>query len=580
MSVTLGDAVMYLQADDRDLKGGLKKADSRIKRFAKRSQKVLKTALKVGLLGAAAGIAAGAAIAIKSVMLAADAEEMLSKLAATFGKATSALQADLDKFAKATGRSRFELQGMAADMGSVFKAMGFTEEGAAALAKQTTLLAVDLGSFNNLPSEDVANRLTRAYTGEFESMKALGVVINQMTIDQELENQGIKTKWQLMDQVSRAGIINNIIMRQTIDAQGDAEKTSGSFTNQMIRLKATVKDTATMIGLKLLPVITPLVKKFGDFAEEVLPKVVFWIEHNLIPAFSWLLTLIQHQILPGFKKIADFMSKVLGPVFDALGRGAKFLGGTFLSGLVPSLETVADVVGKRVGPAFDGWMVALGIIPGRIAMTDEALADLLPMLGDTEAAIRSLDAAKVDAPFVFEDLTFLERFLLAIQNIGQLIGEVDWGRMIANELEQLQGAAAAVIDFFFGDFEPMIINVGQWFNDLLEPIGGIAGAVSSLIGLFKGLLDVIREAKLPWWLVKKSPTPLESGLRGISDALEKELNPQLGKFALQLQAAGGGVGSTTDARDFSRTTRVDQLTVNNGRDEQGVMQVLRNLSRA
>jgi hypothetical protein len=78
-----------------------------------------------------------------------------------------------------------------------------------------------------------------------------------------------------------------------------------------------------------------------------------------------------------------------------------------------------------------------------------------------------------------------------------------------------------------------------------------------------------------------SPTPFEKGLRGMAKALERELTPQLGKFAMQLQGAGAGAGIRTQTTNFdqSRTTRVDQMNINNGRDEQGVMQVLRNMSR-
>ena len=54
---------------------------------------------------------------------------------------------------------------MATDMGAVLKAMGFTEQGASDLATQISMLAVDVGSFNNLPSADVADRFTRALTG-------------------------------------------------------------------------------------------------------------------------------------------------------------------------------------------------------------------------------------------------------------------------------------------------------------------------------------------------------------------------------------------------------------------------------
>ena len=131
-----------------------------------------------------------------------------------------------------------------------------------------------MGSFNNLPSEDVANRFTRALTGEFESLKALGIVINQNRIDQELANRGIEESWQSLDQYTRANLIAALITESASDALGDAARTSDSFANQMVALKAQLADTTTEIGLKLLPVLTPLLGQLGDLAAQYLPVLV------------------------------------------------------------------------------------------------------------------------------------------------------------------------------------------------------------------------------------------------------------------------------------------------------------------
>jgi len=137
---------------------------------------------KAAVAGAAAGIAvAGAAVVgfgVKAVMAGADAEEMMSKLGATFGSAAGDMVADLDEFAKAVGKSKFELRGAATDMGAVIKALGGTEAEAAQMAQTMTMLSTDLGAFNNMPTADVAHKIQSALTGEFESLKSLGVVIN------------------------------------------------------------------------------------------------------------------------------------------------------------------------------------------------------------------------------------------------------------------------------------------------------------------------------------------------------------------------------------------------------------------
>ena len=176
-------------------------------------------------------------IGISSLTMAGDVQEMQSKARATFGNFTDVTTRALDQFSKVTGRSRFELLGMTTDMGAVLKAMGFTEQGASDLATQISMLAVDVGSFNNLPSADVADRFTRALTGEFDSLKEVGIVINQNIIDRELQNQGVTDSWQNLDQLTKSTLIAKLITEGASDAIGDAARTSDTYANQIRRLE-------------------------------------------------------------------------------------------------------------------------------------------------------------------------------------------------------------------------------------------------------------------------------------------------------------------------------------------------------
>ena len=484
MSVTLGDAILYLSANPKALEADLKKADGKIKRFANGAKNILGSALKAGMIGAGIAIAAGIGVLTKSVFEAADAGEAMAKFGATFGEAGDGLITTLDELAAATGRSKYELRESAADFGAVTKAMGFTEDGAADMSAAALEMAVDLGAFHNLPTEDVAARVRKALTGETESMKELGVVINQNRIKQELLNMGITDNVNEVDEATKAQAIFNIIQRQSADAQGIAAEEAGSFTGQVTALKAGWKDFMVDVGTQLLPMLTEMLTRFTSFAREVLPQVVTWVGEKLVPALLAFAEFVNTTVLPALSTMGGWISGTLIPALQTMWTW-------FSVHLLPVITAVADVVSAVLVKAF------------------EALSGI-------------------------------------------------WQNVIQPALEGLY----------------------EWFDKLLAPIDGVAGAIEKVKDWLGELADKIRNLKLPSWMTPGSPTPWEKGLRGVAKALDKELSPQLGKFTTQLQATGGaGIGSSTDNRDQSRTTNVDQMNINNGSDEQAIMQMMRNWSR-
>ena len=273
---------------------------------------------KMALKGATAGLAtagtAAVAFGVKAIMAGADAEEMMAKLSATFGDASENMISDLDDFAAATGRSRFELRGAATDMGAVLKALGATDEQAASMSVSMTQLSTDLGAFNNLPTAEVAHKIQTALTGEFESLKSLGVVINQAKLNQELLNMGIEGGTAAATDYQKALAVQNIIMQQTTDAQGSAARESGSFTGQMVALKAALSDATIEIGTKLLPVVTPLITQMAAFAADVLPKVVQWVADKLIPALVKMGRWIGENLIPFLERARIGFDAIVGVV--------------------------------------------------------------------------------------------------------------------------------------------------------------------------------------------------------------------------------------------------------------------------
>jgi len=67
------------------------------------------------------------------------------------------------------------------------------------------------------------------------------------------------------------------ILEQTTDAQGDFARTSDGLANQQRILRATLEDTATKIGMALLPAVQavlPFLTKFADWASKNTPVIL------------------------------------------------------------------------------------------------------------------------------------------------------------------------------------------------------------------------------------------------------------------------------------------------------------------
>lgn len=389
---TLSKLVVKLGLDAKDLQTGFGKTRTQVDKFAKSVGGGLKKGMMVagGVAAAGFGIAAGAATIFtkQAVEAAGDATEMLGKFQVTFGDATDGLTADLIKFGKATGRNRYDLQGMAADTGSVLKAMGLAEDTAASYAGELTKLAVDVGSFNNASQVEVMNAFRSAMTGEFESMKKYGVIINQAKLDQELLNMGITGGAKAATQAQKSQATYNLIMQQTADAQGDAERTSGSWANQMVALKARFEETKTAVGMGLLPVITPLLEKFNDFSADVLPQVVDFLVQKFIPAVQEVAGNILPFFVEKFETISAWIqeNKPLIEEFWALMKEKAALAWEKLQPILTDLLNILLNLGKLImlvatGDWAGAWEKINSIAAGAIVLLEDLWVGLADWIG-------------------------------------------------------------------------------------------------------------------------------------------------------------------------------------------------------
>lgn len=234
-------AAEYDKADklSGDFEARIKAAGDRLS--AAGAELTLKVSAPLAIAGAAA------------LKLAGDAEETQSKFDEVFGEMAADAEAWADKFGGAVGRSRTDLKATSATFGDMLQGMGATREESLKLAAAMTQLGVDIASFSNTADEEAWLSLRSAITGEYEAMKKYGVVLNEATVNQELLNMGVAGGAAEATNAEKAQARLNLITKATANAQGDAERTAGSFSNQMKALTSDLKDVTEELGAELIP---------------------------------------------------------------------------------------------------------------------------------------------------------------------------------------------------------------------------------------------------------------------------------------------------------------------------------------
>lgn len=205
---------------------------------------------------------------------ASDLNETLSKSQTIFGANAGALESWASGAAQAVGLSKAAALDAAAGFGNMFTQLGFTGDEAAGLSQKVVQMSADLGSFNNVPTADVADRISAAFRGEYDSLQALIPNISAARVEQEAMAATGKTNAAELTAQEKAAAVLAIVQKDGTAAMGDFEKTSDGAANKQKILTASLEDQTTKLGSALLPAWNNVLSFMTDTA---------------LPAFGWLI---------------------------------------------------------------------------------------------------------------------------------------------------------------------------------------------------------------------------------------------------------------------------------------------------
>lgn len=252
-----------------------------------------------------------AGFAQSAIKAASDFEETENKFNVVF----KGMEGDAKEFAstleKSYAMSITESRKFLGSVQDLLVPMGMARGEAGKMSFEIVKLAADLGSFNNMPTADVMENITAALTGEYEGMKKYGIILNETTIAQEAANLGYGTAKDQLTAAEKAQAAYSLMVKNSADALGDMERSSGSYANQLKALNAGIESFTTMLGQQLLP-----------FATRFITILSAWVnnQENVNRVLGATVTTAQF-LYNGFKGIELVLHGVLvvaASVFDAV----------------------------------------------------------------------------------------------------------------------------------------------------------------------------------------------------------------------------------------------------------------------
>ena len=381
-------------------------------------------------IGAVAGVSSWLKGAVDG---ASDLNETVSKSSAIFGSGAKEIDKWGDRAAVNVGLSKSAAMAAAAGFGDMFLQLGFTSSAAVDMSKSVVQAAADLGSFSNLETADVSERISAAFRGEYDSLQAVIPNINAARVEQEaLAASGKKTTKELTAQ-DKATAVLAIVHKDGARAMGDFAKTSDGFANQNKIATAQLADMQAEVGTALLPTMQGFM--------------------------GFMLT----SVIPGFKGAAEWVGKNIDTVL-------------MLSAVVAG-TAAAFGIATVAGSIYKAYQIAAAASTGGLTVAQWALNAAMSAnpIGIIIVALGALVAGIV---WVATQTTFFQD---TWANVTSFVGTaVEW---LGGVFDTVMAGIGAVFTWLNDNVvAPVAAGISAsltWLGDAVTTIGNGIGAVFS-----------------------------------------------------------------------------------------------------
>lgn len=302
------------------------------------------------------------AAGVASVKLASDLTETLGKTEIVFGNLSDTVIAWSETSVESMGLAQETALNMASTYGDLGTAMGLSVDEAANMSMSLVKLGADMASFKNISIERANVALQAIYTGETESLKAMGIVMTEANLEQFAMAQGCEKTYKSMTQTEKVMLRYKYVMSMTTNAQGDFVRTGDSLANQSRKLGENIKQLGASFGKTLEPSITSAINTINGLVswinglDDGVKRVIITVGET-VAAVPVIITAIGGVITVVDKLKAAFVGLMANPVAAwitgiTVAITALVAIGTAMSGVSQEIDKTTDTY-KRFSEAFD-----------------------------------------------------------------------------------------------------------------------------------------------------------------------------------------------------------------------------------
>lgn len=221
-----------------------------------------------GMLGIGLMVKKAAAMTYES---AAQLEATEAKYRTVFSGMTDSADQFITQFQSLTPATVAEARSMASGMQDLLVPMGMQRSEATAMTGKMMNLVGALTNFNSATksAEDVSGAFQSALSGQYDSLKSLGIQVNDTIVKQQAVSMGLASNTQNVSNSARAQALLALAYQQSGDALAAYNEESLDTTTRMQLLQAGFQDAFGKAGQVILPQINDLLAQVQTRMPEI-----------------------------------------------------------------------------------------------------------------------------------------------------------------------------------------------------------------------------------------------------------------------------------------------------------------------
>lgn len=447
-----------------------------------------------------------------------DLELQMKKATTVFGDQMPIVQEWASKNAAAMGMSKAQVTNLAAGLQDLLVPMGFTREEATKLSTKTLGLAGALSEWSGgaKSASEVSDILTKAYLGETDGLKALGISISAADVAQRLHEKGQDKLTGAALQQAQALAIQEMAFEKSTDAQTAFANGAGSAARKQAEMKAKIEELKDSLATNLAPAIALVTTKLADVipvAIDFASKVGEKAKALVVPAMEAVGDVITGRVVPGALAVVGVFREKVIPVLQEVGR---VIGGALLAtwrdnllpafeegrkvfeALAPHIQSIATNMGQLADAVADKlsgpFMAVFGFLSEHredLKIFGIALAIAVPIVWALAAA-HAAQATAATAAAAAEGLALLPILAIAVAVAALIAGVAllirHWDDITAKY--PALGAATDALKAKFQEFVGWI--TGTFVPGVLAVYTGVKDAVDAAVGYVRDHWDDIK----------------------------------------------------------------------------------------